>query len=947
MNNFRLVLSALTLALLFCFDGILIGQTTWVGGADTNWNTAANWDSGAVPNLTSSEAIVGAPSPTEVTSSLNIASLTVLPDGFLTVGPSVNLDFSAVAEATLGNAGMITVLNGSDFQLQETTSNSGEIIVNSTGSITDLEVDGLGALISGGGTITLSGSSNARIQGATSSLMVSSQTIQGQGQIGANSIAITFDESALVDANSSGNMLTVDGSAAVSGTRFGTINNGILRASSGGILRLQSDAVDNTNGVIEALDGSTVNLNSNSTVVGGTIRSFGSGQVTANESQNIFLEDLTLEADVQTGNGSDFGLTGLITNRDTISVNSTGSITDVEIQAEGATLAGSGSIVLTGSNNARVQGSGLLILQDQTISGRGQVGSNSIAIQVEADSVIEANSAGNPLTIEGNSSFSDDEFGTVNNGTMRASNGGVLQLQSDIFDNTNGVIEALPGSEVSLGLNASVVGGLIRSVGSGQITGGASQNIFLEDVTLDADLQTANGSDLGLSGTINNQGLITAASTGSITDIEIQQTGAVLTGGGTINLTGSNNARINGINGVLTIDNQTIQGRGQVGANSIATILNSDALIDANSNGNTLAIDGSSTISSSEFGTVNNGVMRASNGGILQLGNDSFDNTNGVVEALADSTVNLTANSTIVGGTLRSVGNGLVVASASQNVFLENLTLDANVQTLNGSDFGLTGAINNLGEVLVDSTGNITDIEIQSAGATISGDGTITLSGTNARINGFAPFSFDDGTLTGNGSVNVDSSFANATISPGLAVGSLRFLNVDTALTEGTTIRHEIQSTVVSPGISADVIDVTGQLDLDGVTIGLVSLDASGGMGAISDFDPDESFKFTVAVANSIGDFEETVVDTTDFANSFDGEFSVTISPQGSRQALIVRYGEFALGDVNQDGTVNLLDVRPFLDAISNNSFIEEADVNCDGAVNLLDVCVFVDIVSG
>ena len=51
-------------------------------------------------------------------------------------------------------------------------------------------------------------------------------------------------------------------------------------------------------------------------------------------------------------------------------------------------------------------------------------------------------------------------------------------------------------------------------------------------------------------------------------------------------------------------------------------------------------------------------------------------------------------------------------------------------------------------------------------------------------------------------------------------------------------------------------------------------------------------------------------------------------------------------GDVNMDGVVNLLDVGPFIDAISG-TFVAEADTNCDGVVNLLDVGPFIDLLNG
>lgn len=53
------------------------------------------------------------------------------------------------------------------------------------------------------------------------------------------------------------------------------------------------------------------------------------------------------------------------------------------------------------------------------------------------------------------------------------------------------------------------------------------------------------------------------------------------------------------------------------------------------------------------------------------------------------------------------------------------------------------------------------------------------------------------------------------------------------------------------------------------------------------------------------------------------------------------------LGDVNGDGEVNLLDVAPFVDALSTGTYIPEADVNQDGSVDLLDVAPFIELLSG
>ena len=53
------------------------------------------------------------------------------------------------------------------------------------------------------------------------------------------------------------------------------------------------------------------------------------------------------------------------------------------------------------------------------------------------------------------------------------------------------------------------------------------------------------------------------------------------------------------------------------------------------------------------------------------------------------------------------------------------------------------------------------------------------------------------------------------------------------------------------------------------------------------------------------------------------------------------------LGDVNGDGFVNLLDVAPFVELLSNGGYSVNADMNSDGVLNLLDVAPFVDAVSG
>ena len=43
---------------------------------------------------------------------------------------------------------------------------------------------------------------------------------------------------------------------------------------------------------------------------------------------------------------------------------------------------------------------------------------------------------------------------------------------------------------------------------------------------------------------------------------------------------------------------------------------------------------------------------------------------------------------------------------------------------------------------------------------------------------------------------------------------------------------------------------------------------------------------------------------------------------------------------------VNLLDIEPFVDALTNGTYICEADTNQDGVVNLLDIENFISLLS-
>ncbi len=923
-----------------------LGQTTWTGmGTSTNWSIIDNWDTGVVPTGITDDVIIGAPSPTTLNISVDLNSLTVDADGVLNIGNSLNLNFGGTATTTLMNLGGVTVGNNSDFQIAGTAINMGTIDLTTAGNFTSLEIDGPVEL-TGGGTVTLAGASgNSRLDGVnTAFLTIVDQTIQGNGNIGGNTAGFLNQTNGTIIANHVGLTLNVDPNV------DGFANRGTMQATDGGFLRLDGfggGAFDNVDGTIEALADSTVVLGPNMVVDGGVIRSTGTGSVFIPGSQNVFLADLTLDADVLIANNSDFGVTGNINNVGTITSSSAGNQTGLEVQADGATLTGGGTIVLADNANARIDGvsSAALNIEDQTIEGRGNIGGNTISIDLSSMGTIDANVLDELLNVDPNS------FGMINDGIMQASNGGILRIDGfggGEFDNTNGTMRALENSTLLIDANAIINGGQIITMGTGNVVVPGSQNVFLTDVTLDADISIGNNSDFGITGTINNMGTIEAVSAGNQTGLEVQADGATLSGGGTVVLADNINARIDGTsNPTLIIADQTIEGRGNIGGNTMSFTLGTDSSIIANIANEVLNVDPSTD------GFINNGTMQAVSGGILRIdgfGGGVFDNANGTIEALDGSEVRLDANATVDGGIIQSVGSGSVDVPGSQNVFVSDLTIAADVTINNNSDFGITGSIINNGMITSVSQGNFTGIEIQADGATISGNGEIILTGhPNSRIDGFAPVTIQGNKLSGIGSVAVDATLDNVTLAAGASVGTLTFNNI-TNLLNDTTVEFEVRSANATPGTDSDLIIVNDILDLSDavLTIELNSIDTNGDPAALADFDANGNFSFMVATADQIEGFSpgDVSIDTSGFQNAFTGVFSATIGPNGSDQALFIKYGPFPLGDVNQDGIVNLLDVSPFVDAITNNLMSFEADINCDGAVNLLDVGPFIDILS-
>ena len=709
------------------------------GGAFTNTGHTIQALAGSQVQLTSNVSITG-------------GTLATAADGVIRT-----LDNQNVYLTDLTNAGTFVVNNNATVRTAGTITNTGTFTLNSGGNNTDFRL-AAATMLRGAGTLTLAMNNASRIVGDNFyRLMNVDNLIEGFGQIGADSIAIT--NQSLISANVAGQTLVIDpaaeGNVIDGGPSF--LNQGILQATGGGMLLLTGSgggAFTNTGHVIEALDGSEVQLTTNVSISGGTFTTVGSGVIRELDNQNAYITNLANTGAIVVNNNASLHTSGAIVNSGTITLNSGGNITELRLSAD-TTLTGGGTVTLALNDASRIAGDGLFRLTnvDNLIQGRGQLGANSITITNQA--LIDANVTGQTLTID--PANAANAF--INSGTLRASNGGILLLTGSgagDFTNTGHTIQALAGSEVQLTTNVSITGGTLTTAGDGVIRALDGQNVYLTNLTNAGTFIVNNNTSVHTAGTITNTGTFTLNSGGNITDFRLAAD-TTLNGGGTLTLAGNVASRISGDNIFrLTNMDNTIQGFGQVGANSIA--LTNQSLILANVAGQTLTIDPANVANA----FLNTGILRATGGGILLLtgsGAGDFTNSNGLIEALANSEVQLTTNVSITGGILSTTGNGVIRELDGQNVYLTDLTNAGAIVVNNNSLLHTSGTITNSGSITLNSGGNDTDLRL-ATDTTLNGGGTLTLSGNvHNRISGDSIFRLTnmDNIIQGFGQVGANS----------------------------------------------------------------------------------------------------------------------------------------------------------------------------------------------
>ena len=561
--------------------------------------------------------------------------------------------------------------------------------------------------LSGSGVLAMSDSGYNNISGSVRVTVGAAQTLRGAGSINTG-----LTNGGLIEASWPNNPLIVNPGS------FGAINAGILQASGGGTLRLTNGLIDNSAGRVIALDGSAVQVWAGVSLEGGTLESAGSGYISGTAGQ---IRNITNLAKLRILNGDALIIKDVIQNEGQISMEAAGYWPTLYV-AGAASIQGAGVLTFTDDFRNTIRGvnpmdrltnpaGNTLRLQ----GGRCGLGNNGLCISNLGDLVADATLA---LIVD-----PTDGGDLTNTGTLKAMNGGVLQLAAGSYLNAGGMIVAADNSRVELQSSANVQGGTLSTQGNGLILGHYG---WLRGVTNEGTIRIPSSGGLHLAESFTNEGRLELDSVDWWLDLYLYDT-VRMEGSGLISLgadsrnmirgTGSAGRLLNPAGSTLRIQG----GRGNLGSNSLRLTNEGTLVADANL---LLAID-----PSDDADVINTGTIRAENGARLQLIYGSYDNTGGTIVAGHGSTIDLTSGANISNGVLTSEGSGAIAGGWGQ---IRQLT---NMGTLRLADSRLyiKDVIVNEGVISLDSAGGWTELYLNGP-ASLAGSGVMTLSSVGNNV---------------------------------------------------------------------------------------------------------------------------------------------------------------------------------------------------------------------
>ena len=301
--------------------------------------------------------------------------------------------------------------------------------------------------------------------------------------------------------------------------------------------------------------------------------------------------------------------------------------------------------------------------------------------------------------------------------------------------------------------------------------------------------------------------------------------------------------------------------------------------------GGTVSTVGGDTVhtftSSGSFALSNN--LRATLSGTLSgAGNFAFTGPGTLTLSGANT---YTGGTTVSAGTLQ-VGNGGTSGSLGSGAVTNNAAMIFN----RSDDTTVANVISGTGSVVKSGAGNMTLSAISTySGTTRVAGGGIIINGSIAN----SAVTVQSGAFLGGSGTVGSLTVEGGTVSPGNSPGTLN-INGDIDWLGGGSYNWQIVATTGAAGTSWDLLSAAGQLDLAALTvsskfnINLWTL-GSGTDGALADFNPNQSYTWTILTAtNGISGFaaDKFNINTAGFANPLNGG-SFSIAQSGNNLNLV------------------------------------------------------------
>ncbi|MCF3650680.1 beta strand repeat-containing protein, partial [Synoicihabitans lomoniglobus] len=748
------------------------------GGADNNWNTAANWNPDSTPGTNDTVTFDADNANSQHDISLNGSNRVVAGLVFADSINNTGFDFLN-QQVRIKTGGLInndqvdqrfqTVRLNSD-QSWDLSAGGGVLIDNNLIFIRSLTVDGTGSVDI---------DNRLQVNNANRTL-----TINTTGGVDTDILRINTTNFTVAGA----------GDFTVDDTLQNYAGNRLFRNNSTGTVTINEVSLsNNTTNRTFTIDGS------GDTTVNGVVADGGStSNLTKTGAGNLILNgtntyDGTTTISAGTVTIADGAALGTTTGSTTVATGANLHLTaNINVGSEALTVTGTGQLtnvsgnnsyagVISGTGNIAVDGGQLTLSGTNTYTGLTTVSGGGV-LQIAQDSNLGA-APGSPTAGKI----------TLNNGTLQTTAGITLHANRGVtLGSGGGTVDVTTGTTTYNGIIAgSASGNLTKSGDGGLVLGGANTydgNTVIDGgflaISADNALGVAPGSPTTDAITLDGGSLVTLASfelnsnrgitLGPAEGSIYVNTGVDTTYNG--NITGSSNLLVNGP-GILRLGGDSDYS-GDTTISSGALLVTSDNALGTGGGGGSTSVASGASLAllggvdlSSESAIELDGTGYAGTYGAL----NSFSGTNTVSSAITltdDATIQTLADSLTISGDISGSGQTLTINGAGTSTINGNITTgsgslikdDAGTLTLAGANtYTGTTTINNGTVVAVSHTALGTNaagttvatgatLELQN-GVTISGE-SLTVTGTGRLLNSSDANAFS-GNISGTGGVQV------------------------------------------------------------------------------------------------------------------------------------------------------------------------------------------------